>query len=697
MIRRVAEALRRAGHEPSIDVDWLGDHARKIEGSIDPRLLDENAEIFLWRDDRFHVLESHDALLLACSAHDWTNVHLAMAFWTSATAQKRALFVRLNDTPLPSELLGAYAFDLRRGWWARDLPPVLAALAGSSPPLVGRELELAWLAEHLGAGAPVAVIGEPGIGKTALAAEHARRHAAEYPGGCSQRFANGFLDLFLTNGQAGPRLTIIEELATDDTAATARYLDLAQSEHVIVTTRSRPAAFPGAVLELGPLSAEDALRLLERRAGPSGGSAQDEQRRKIVSSADGNPGALVAAADLHRRSWPVHDAATIEQELAAAAPPGSLPRSLVEGALPFGPRHVPIAWAARVGGVASDTDADDAARRLEPPGLVLVDGPDLHLHPGVAEVLRRQIPPAAQRDLRARAEELVTCQLSSVLASDRPVDAELLENAEALARVSVAPTPWQIALQERLAEVYRRRGDHPRALHFLMLTGLFAAPLRATHGDLYAIVEARRAELTAEMSDLDGARRSLTEALAAAQRQPSGDGDRWRDIDPAAYQGALAAAVATAERLGDPGSAARAAFLLADSHGRQGGWERAAPIAEQALRAARRAGEPLLIARAYRLLADAALHGSRYEDARASFEEAIRRFDELGADEQAATSRLLYVALLLQLDRREAALRHAAPLRDYLRRAPDDWPYREEAGQALRLLGESATATEHER
>ena len=104
-----------------------------------------------------------------------------------------------------------------------------------------------------------------------------------------------------------------------------------------------------------------------------------------------------------------------------------------------------------------------------------------------------------------------------------------------------------------------------------------------------------------------------------------------------------------------------------------------------------------LIARAYRLLADVALHGSRYEDARASFEEAIRRFDELGAEEPAATSRLLYVTLLLQLDRREAALHHAARLRDYLRRAPAGWPYHREAEQALRLLDESATATEHER
>ena len=92
-----------------------------------------------------------------------------------------------------------------------------------------------------------------------------------------------------------------------------------------------------------------------------------------------------------------------------------------------------------------------------------------------------------------------------------------------------------------------------------------------------------------------------------------------------------------------------------------------------------------------------ALHGSRYEDARASFEEAIRRLDELGAEELAATSRLRYVTLLLQLDRRETALRHAARLRDYLRRAPADWPYHPEAEQALRLLGESATATERER
>jgi tetratricopeptide (TPR) repeat protein len=702
-MRRLAEALRRAGHEPRVDVDRIG-----VDGmSVDERALGALMMSHTWKDVRHHVLESVDALLIGYSAAtmDLPSAGCLDVFWSAATAHKLVLLARLDDTPLSSELLGAYAFDLRREWWARDLPPLIAALTGATPPLIGRDRELAWLIEHLGAGAPVAVIGEAGIGKTALAAEHARRHAAEYPGGCAHASRDAVLGerwLVSPNAdQSGSRLLIVDELATDDPRSLARYLERARSEHVVVTARERPAAFPGSVLELAPLSEEEALLLFERRAGPPDGSAQDEQRRRVVRGAGGIPRSLVAAADLYRRGWPVHDAATIAQDLAVAAPPGSAPRALVEGALPFEPRRVPIAWAARVGGVSADADADPtaAARPLEPAGLVLIDEPEVHLHPAAAEVLRRQVPLVAQRALRARAEEIVARHLSSALAGDRAVDTALLEHAEALARhrFPESSTPWQIALQERLAEVYRRRGDRPMSLQFLELTGLFAAQHHATHGDLYAIVEARRAELAAELGDLDGARPALAAALAATQRQPAGDGARWRDVDPAAYQGAFAAAVATAERLGDPASAARAAFLLADSYGRQGGWERAAPVAEQALRAARRAGEPLLIALAYRLLADVALHGSRYEDARASFEEAIRRFDELDAAELAATSRLLYTTLLLQLNRRESALRHAAWLRDYLRRAPADWPYHDEAEQALRLLDRSATATERER
>jgi len=113
---------------------------------------------------------------------------------------------------------------------------------------------------------------------------------------------------------------------------------------------------------------------------------------------------------------------------------------------------------------------------------------EVSLHPAVAEVLQRQVPLPAQRALRARAEEIVARHLSSALAGDRTVDTSLLEHAEALARsrLDEASPPWRVALQERRAELYRRRGDHPMSLQLLEGTRLIAAPHRATHDDLRA-------------------------------------------------------------------------------------------------------------------------------------------------------------------------------------------------------------------
>src|SRR5689334_660401 len=147
-MHRLAETLRRAGHEPSIDTESFG-----LDG---PGM----AIGYIWPDVLKHVLENNDVLLLGYSIaaergqlqHDYLET-----FWTAATAGKRALVARLDETPLPSELLGAYTFDLQRDWWANDVPPLIAALAGSTTPFVGREPELSWLARHLGTGAPVAV------------------------------------------------------------------------------------------------------------------------------------------------------------------------------------------------------------------------------------------------------------------------------------------------------------------------------------------------------------------------------------------------------------------------------------------------------------------------------------------------------------------------------------------------------------
>ncbi len=58
------------------------------------------------------------------------------------------------------------------------------ALPSPRPNLVGREEELATLRAEAGTGATVAVVGPPGVGKTALAVAAAHDLAAEFPDGC---------------------------------------------------------------------------------------------------------------------------------------------------------------------------------------------------------------------------------------------------------------------------------------------------------------------------------------------------------------------------------------------------------------------------------------------------------------------------------------------------------------------------------
>lgn len=702
-MRRLAEALRRAGHEPRMDLDWSGADETNLDEERIDRLRTERSRFddLVIADGWWKALELSDALIMVYSAaakHSTVQSdYIVHTFWFAATARKAAFVACVDDAALPVDLSGAHVFELQPECWDRDVEPLVAALA-SPTCLVGRDPEMAWLSSHLHATTRVAVVGPAGIGKSALAAEYRRCHAGDYSISSKVVLDSrgaGVMKV-LPHGRwarSNQTLYIIEYGGGEP-----RWGDAPPPPspgHVIVTAKTPPAGFPGAVLELAPLPHDQAVRLFEHRAGTINQPVELQQRNEVVAAAAGIPAALVRAADSYRRGWSI----AISPLIDAKAPPGSLERSLLEGALPFADRSVPLEWAALVGKVDPHTEAAAVAHRLEAAGLARL-GPDpdtFTVHPLARDLLRNHVAPEAWRAVRARAEEIATRWMMNALAREIVPHVRVLAQVEALASNDddEAEGPWQGALRERLAAFHRRRGDYDRGdPRLLELAERITSRHRAVHGDLHAIVMAQLASFSSKRRDLDRARRALAEAIGAAQSQLADGSVRWRDVDPDAYREALEAMIDTAKILRDPGSEARAVFSLADFHGRRGGWERAAALAEHALRAARRANEPDLIARAYRLRADAALHGSRYEDARLSYEEAIRRLDQLGAEQMAATTRLLYVNLLLQLNRREAAVRHVDRLRGYLAHAPASWPYHAEAARTLRLFDGSATEGE---
>ncbi|HSK02003.1 MAG TPA: toll/interleukin-1 receptor domain-containing protein [Kofleriaceae bacterium] len=300
-MRRLAEALRRAGHEPRLDADW----SRLEEVPAEEIERDKDMTGAPWWSAAEGAVEASDALIIGYSTATerrrlaWQYMN---AFWTAAAAGRPAFIARLDEARLWIKVIGAHAFDLRRSSWERDVGPLIAALDRPGSAFVGRELELAWLAHELHMGSQAAVVGEDGVGKNALVAEYARRHAAEYIGGCLVTDAGrGELVAAAALGalaRKGPRLAIVVDAADDALSSLYRSRG---TYRVIVTARARPAGFPGPVLELARLSPEEASRLFDGRAGPTDDPVEIQERREIVAAAGGLPRALVLAAELRRR------------------------------------------------------------------------------------------------------------------------------------------------------------------------------------------------------------------------------------------------------------------------------------------------------------------------------------------------------------------------------------------------------------
>jgi DNA-binding CsgD family transcriptional regulator len=179
--------------------------------------------------------------------------------------------------------------------------------------ILGREVELVWLARSLGGDSPIAVVGEAGIGKTSLirtAAEQAELHLLE-GGGFATLAKVPYLSLqravgeplagdaatvaTLIEGRVGPDLLFVDDLHAVDRETRAVLELLTGRIAIAMAIREFDPGSAGAidlatgmgstVLRLSPIDASVATELVQRMQPDLPAAAVE----RIVAGAGGNP------------------------------------------------------------------------------------------------------------------------------------------------------------------------------------------------------------------------------------------------------------------------------------------------------------------------------------------------------------------------------------------------------------------------
>ncbi|MER6350163.1 FxSxx-COOH system tetratricopeptide repeat protein [Streptomyces sp. NPDC001595] len=402
--------------------------------------------------------------------------------------------VRLDDTPLTDGLddlrglrsvrltgLDEHAArDAVLRAVAPDGPPgsrVLRRLGASSPRLpgslpriwnvprrsdgfVGRGALLSEVRTALTEQAVVALVGEPGIGKTQLAVEYAHRFAGEYElvwwiRADHEPVAARLAGLAARTGAAGADtraaealLALVAELRTrgrwllvfDDLGSRAELppelLEVADNGQILITSRGTGWPSPTRLIEVGRLSTEESVSLL-RELVPSLSRADAGQ---LAADVGGMPLALSQAASIIGAGVPV---GAYRRALPATEVTGTAPRSLqttVRLALdllaPRVPEAEPLVTALsllapepfplRHGGPLPDwTPAPLRSVARDPLvrervleaigglGLVQVDGDTVQLHPLTVTAVRDRLSPPDRDTAALGAQALLVAALPS--------------------------------------------------------------------------------------------------------------------------------------------------------------------------------------------------------------------------------------------------------------------------------------------
>ncbi len=477
----------------------------------------------------------------------------------------------------------------------RDMWAVHSALSAASVGLISG---------HSTADPAVKVAGMGGIGKSLLAHEYALRFAAAYPGGVFWLRAHGHDadaatlatrqardadrdtqlltfadDLGLDTGdltpdqlrralaraldeRGEPFLWVVDDLPADlDAPALEQWLAPGSRGRTLVTTRSRQYAAIGAQIDLGVLTPQEGLELLERHRAP-GTPAEHEAAARLVGDLGGHALALdvagaALAAEQGARTYagyqaalanPAADELELAAELADELPGGheasiasTLMRSIVQlppAGLDFLRLAASLATEAIPARLVIDTltvaDSLDepAARQTAVSGMhaavirSLADqaAPDeRRVHALIARTIRhRESSPARTNALRDAAISTLTTRLNEdELEGGRvPADGVLLAHARHLA----APlrTLEHAALLDTVARHDSDRGDFHTARAQQERVVDTMRRLLGDEDPTTLIATGNLAESLRELGDLAGAR-TLNERTLAAMLRVLGD------------------------------------------------------------------------------------------------------------------------------------------------------------------------------
>jgi DNA-binding CsgD family transcriptional regulator/tetratricopeptide (TPR) repeat protein len=546
------------------------------------------------------------------------------------------------------------------------------------------ELERALEAARAGSGLTVLLAGEPGIGKTRLASELARRARAEGvevllgrsidlvgtelpyqpfvealrplgelpqadgpPAGSQLRVFEHTLALLTERAAAAPVLLVLEDLHWADTSTLDLVVFLAHNLHdqqvlLLATSRAddpasaeRMRRFADGVrrsgaatlLELEPLARDDLAALLEARAdAPLSAAVTDT----IAARSEGNPffaEELLAVVD--RTGELPRGLRDLLLERVDQLDPAT--RSLLRLAAAAGRD---VAYSLLSGAAAlPERDVREALRRAVDHRVLVAEpatGSFRFRHALLAEAIYTTVLPGEREELHARLAQELTRSGAASPAELAPHWAAAGRSSEALAASVDAARQAEavFGLAEAHAHLERALALWPAVPDAAELAGLGLAELCAWTGELAGLVGAapRAVELARQAIELVGPQDPHRAALLHV-----GLGEYLLDIG--SKDGLLAAFERAVELVpAEPPSPERAYALGSLAGGLMVDWRHAEslPIAEQALALARDIGAREAEVRALTVLGGDLAYLGRDEEGLAHFRQALQLAEEIG-------------------------------------------------------------------